>query len=197
MKNQDSLNAIPLIIQRDGGWDSLRNAIFEVGSTIGVKGIMVLACESNGEVPESFDEFLRALSVPIFGGIFPVLIANSEYLEHGNIVLGLKSELDVFLLPTLSDTSLNYDQWLTNTIPPETMLDAQTMFVFVDGFAPRIGDLMESLFNTFGLQGNFIGGGAGSLTTPNSRCLITPRGVLRNAAILVAPKLHSQVSVAH
>lgn len=197
MKSQDNSSAMPLIIQRDGKWNSLRDAIAEVGSAIGVKGIMVLACESNGEVPESFDEFLRALSVPVFGGIFPALIADGEYLEHGNIVLGLKSELNAYLLPTLSDTALNYDEWLKNTIPPETMLDAQTMFVFVDGFAPRVGELMESLFNTFGLQGNFIGGGAGSLTTPNSRCLITPQGVLRDAAILVLPKLHSQVSVAH
>ena len=197
MKTQDSPGTLPLVILRDGKWDSLRNAITEVSLTIGVKGIMVLACESNGEIPESFDEFLRALPVPVFGGIFPALIASSEYLEHGNIVLGLKYELNVYLLPTLSDTALNYDEWLLNTIPPEAMLEAQTMFVFVDGFATRIGELMESLFNTFGLQGNFIGGGAGSLTSPNSRCLITPQGVLRDAAIMAVPKLHSQVSVAH
>jgi len=197
MKNQDNFSAIQLIVDREGNWDSLRNAITKVASTIGVKGIMVLACESNGEVPESFEEFLRALPVPIFGGIFPALIADSEYLEHGNIVLGLKSELIVYLLPSLSDAALNYDEWLINTIPPETMLDAQTMFVFVDGLAPRVGGLMESLFNTFGLQGNFIGGGAGSLTIPNSRCLITSQGVLRDTAILVLPKLHSHVSVAH
>lgn len=197
MNSKKKLEAMPLIIQSDGNWDSLRAAITELTSTPGVKGIMALTCESHGTVPDSFDEFLRNLSVPIFGGVFPGLIANSEYLDHGNIVLGLKSALDVYVVPSLSDPALNYDEWLAKAIPSRTMPEAKTMFVLVDGLAPRIGALIDSLFNTFGLQGNFIGGGAGSLTTPNLRCLITAQGVIRDAAVLAIPRLHSQVSVAH
>ncbi|MDO8771002.1 MAG: FIST N-terminal domain-containing protein [Burkholderiaceae bacterium] len=197
MNNQKIVGAMPVIIQDDGNWDSLRAAIAEIASTPGVKGIMALACESHGTVPDSFDAFLRNLSVPIFGGVFPGLIANSEHLEHGNIVLGLRSALDVYVVPSLSDAALDYDEWLAKAIPSNTMPEAKTMFVFVDGLAPRIGALIDSLFNTFGLQGNFIGGGAGSLITPNLRCLITAQGVIRDAAVLAIPKLYSQVSVAH
>ncbi|HEY8905019.1 MAG TPA: FIST N-terminal domain-containing protein [Rhodoferax sp.] len=184
MNNQKILGAMPLIIQDDGNWDSLLAAIAEIASTPGVKGIMALACESHGTVPDRFDVFLRNLSVPIFGGVFPGLIANSEHLEHGNIVLGLKSALDVYVVPSLSDAALDFDEWLAKAIPSNTMPEAKTMFVWVDGLAPRIGALIDSLFNTFGLQGNFIGGGAGSLTTPNLRCLITAQGVIRDAAVL-------------
>lgn len=197
MNSPKVLDAMPLIVQSDGNWDSLRATITDVASTTGVNGIMVLACESNGTVPDSFDEFLRNLSVPIFGGVFQKLIANSEYLDHGNIVLGLRSALDVYVVPSLSDTALNYDEWLAKAIPPRAMPEAKTMFVLVDGLAPRIGALIDALFNTFGLQGNFIGGGAGSLITPYLRCLITAQGVIRDAAILAIPKLHSQVSIAH
>ncbi|HYN54474.1 MAG TPA: FIST C-terminal domain-containing protein [Methylotenera sp.] len=197
MNRPEFLGAMPLIIQSNGNWDSLQTAIAEIAATPGVKGIMALTCESHGTVPESFNEFLRNLSVPIFGGVFPGLIANSEHLEHGNIVLGLKSALDIYVVPSLSDPALNYDEWLAKAIPSRTMPEAKTMFVLVDGLAPRIGALIDSLFNTFGLQGNFIGGGAGSLITPNLCCLITAQGVIRDAAILAIPKLHSQVSVAH
>ncbi len=197
MLNPDVLDAIPFIIQSEGNWDSMRTAITEIASTAGINGIIALACESNGMVPDSFDKFLRNLSVPIFGGVFPKLIANSEYLDHGNIVLGLKSTLDVYIVPSLSDPALDYDEWLAKTIPTKSMPEAKTMFVLVDGLAPRIGALIDSLFNTFGLQGNFIGGGAGSLTTQNMHCLITAQGVISDAAILAIPKLHSQVSVAH
>ncbi|MDX8399078.1 MAG: FIST N-terminal domain-containing protein [Gallionellaceae bacterium] len=197
MNHQEKLGAMPLIIQSEGNWDSLRAAIAEITSMPGIKGIMALACESNGAVPDSFDEFLRNLSVPIFGGVFPGLIANSEHLEHGNIVLGISSDLDVYIVPSLSDAELNYDEWLIKAIPSRIMPEAKTMFVLVDGLAPRVGALIESLFNTFGLQGNFIGGGAGSLKTQNMRCLITAQGVIRDAAVLAVPKLHSQVSVAH
>lgn len=189
--------AMPLIIQRDGNWNSLPSAINEIAAMPKVKGIMVLACEKNGEVPENFDAFLRGLSIPIFGGVFPGLIADYEHLAQGNIVLGLRSDLEVYIVPSLSAPTFDYDDWLLKSIPPETMIEAKTMFVFVDGLMMRVESLMEALFNTFGLQGNFIGGGAGSLVTPNLRCLITSQGVIRDAAILAIPRMHSYVSVAH
>ncbi|NOR26157.1 MAG: hypothetical protein GQ542_17575 [Desulforhopalus sp.] len=42
----------------------------------------------------------------------------------------------------------------------KTMDAARTLFVLVDGYATRISSLIEALFNIFGLELNFIGGGA-------------------------------------
>lgn len=189
--------AMPLIIQPSGSWESLRTAITELANEPGVTGILAMACEAHGPAPASFDEFLRSLPVPVFGGVFPGLIANADHLEHGNIVLGIEAPLNFYVVPSLSDASLDLDAWLAEMIPMGAMSEAKTMFVFVDGLAPRVGALIESLFNTFGLQGNFVGGGAGSLSVSNLRCLITPHGVVRDAAILAIPQLHSHVSVAH
>jgi hypothetical protein len=185
------------IIQSEGDWTALRLAIQDVAASPSVCGIMVLACESNGEVPASFDTFLRTLHCPIFGGVFPALIADGVRHFTGNIVLALDTPLDVFVVPSLSDPSLDYDQFLSQALLTSKLVESRTMFAFVDGLSPRVGALMESLFNTFGLQGNFIGGGAGSLVTPKLKCIITPDGVVRDAAILAIPQLHSRVSVAH
>lgn len=185
------------ITQCSGTWSALQTAIIEMATEPGVKAVFVLACESNGEVPEVFDQVLRELSIPVFGGVFPALIADGNRLEHGNIVLGLDVATDVYVIPSLSGPSLNYDTFLNDLISPNQRADAKTMLTFVDGLAPRVGDFIASLFNTFGLQGNFIGGGAGSLVTPNFRCLITPQGVIRDAAVIAIPHLSSRVCVAH
>lgn len=185
------------ITQCDGGWAALQAAIGDMASTPGVKGVMVLACERNGDVPDDFNQWLQALSTPVFGGVFPSLIAEGICLESGNLVLGMASPLDVYVVPSLSDATLDYDSFLNRTISADKLANTRTMFVFVDGLAPRVGSLIESLFNTFGLHGNFIGGGAGSLVTPQLRCLLTPQGVIRDAAVIAIPQLASHVCVAH
>lgn len=185
------------IKQSESGWAALQAAMSEMAARPGVRGLMALACESNGPVPSSFDAFLQELAVPVFGGVFPALIADGSRLEQGNIVMGIEVELDVHVVPSLSDATLDYDAELNHAFAPDAVATIHTMFVFVDGLAPRVGALIESLFNTFGLHGNFIGGGAGSLQTPELRCLITAQGVIRDAAVVAIPNLSSRVCVAH
>lgn len=185
------------ITQSIGSWEALQSAISSSCNKPNVKGILVLACESNGPVPASFDTWIRTLKVPVFGGVFPALIADGQRLESGNILLEFDVALDVFVVPSLSSATLDYDAFLEASIPPKLLENTETMFTFVDGLAPRVGSLIESLFNTFGLQSNFIGGGAGSLTTANIPCIITPQGVMRDAAVIAIPQLSSRVCVAH
>lgn len=185
------------IIQCDGGWDALQAAMLEMSGQPGIGGLMVLACESNGPVPAAFDQFLQNQTLPLFGGVFPALIHDGRRLEAGNLVLGLECEVAVHIVDSLSDASVDYNERLQHAFAPDVLAGLQTMFVYVDGLAPRVGSLIESLFNTFGLQGNFIGGGAGSLVTPQLRCIITQKGVLRDAGVIAVPRLSSRVCVAH
>lgn len=185
------------ITRSNGSWEALQRAISSCCDKPSVKGILVLACESNGPLPAAFDQWLRTLKVPVFGGVFPALITDGQRLDSGNILLEFEVSLDVFVVPSLSNAALDYDAFLEASIPPKLLENTETMFAFVDGLAPRVGALIESLFNTFGLQSNFIGGGAGSLTTPNMPCLITPQGVIRDAAVIAIPQLSSRVCVAH
>jgi hypothetical protein len=66
------------------------------------------------------------------------------------------------------------------------------MFVFVDGFTEEIGVFIEDVFNVFGLEKNYIGGGVGSLSALKSTpSLFTNKGLLQNKAILVAFEMNS------
>ncbi len=55
----------------------------------GAQSLLVLACDANGFTPAQVDAHLQALPMPVFGGIFPEIIAAGRKLERGSIVCGL------------------------------------------------------------------------------------------------------------
>jgi hypothetical protein len=69
--------------------------------------------------------------------------------------------------------------------------------VFVDGFARRIGALIESLFNICGLNPNYLGGGTGSLSMVQKPSVVTNQGLLNDAAILACCDIESGIGVSH
>lgn len=179
-------------LDRTGTVESLAALMSDTAARPDVAGLMVLACDANGFSPDALDPLLLASPLPVFGGIFPQIIHGCEHLERGSLVIGLP------VVPRLSViTGLSY---------PETDFDAgmsviddcgSTVFVFVDGLARRIGALITALFENFGLLPNYVGGGAGSLSFVQKPCIITPGGLLKDAAVIVSTDLHSGVGVAH
>jgi hypothetical protein len=88
-----------------------------------------------------------------------------------------------------------YDNVLDEKIP--NIGHAKTMFVIVDGLAKRISGLIDSLFNVFGLEMNYIGGGAGSLSFEQKPCLLTNEGLLQDSALLALLEIESGIGVRH
>lgn len=183
--------------QTSGSWEALAAAVRDMAARPGVRSLLILAAESNGPVSPSFQTCLQTLTLPVLGGVFPALILAGHRLDQGNLVLGLELDLQVLVSPALSEPEADYEAWLSRCIAPERRQNLRTTLVFVDGVAPQVGALMEAMFNTLGLHGNFIGGGAGSLVTPGEPCVITPQGVLRDVAVLALLDVASQVAVAH
>ena len=56
--------------------------------------------------------------------------------------------------------------------------------VFVDGFATRTSVFIESLFNVYGLDFNYIGGGCGALSMNREPYLFTNEGMIEDCAVL-------------
>jgi len=186
-----------MIIQVDktGTVEGLENTINSVAKHQEVKGLFILACDANKFTPDTVDEKLRKVTKPLFGGIFPAIIHEKEKLEKGTIVAGLSAEPNVQIVPNLSDMAVEYDDIIDEKIPESG--DTKTMFVLVDGFAKRISELIDSLFNVFGLEFNYIGGGAGSLSFVQKPCLFTNAGLLQDSAILAMLDMESGVGVSH
>jgi len=181
-------------LDRTGSVEQLRNLLDDVVSVNGVQSILVLACDQNGITPEAVDGILAGVPVPLFGGVFPEIIHEKEKLSRGFIVAGLSDRADVQVIPRLSDIDADYESLIDDT---RASADTKTMIVFVDGLARRISALVDSLFNVFGLEFNYVGGGAGSLSFEQKPCLFTNDGLVQDSALLATLEIESGVGVSH
>ena len=46
------------------------------------KGLLILACDGNGFTPNNINTILKQSKIPVFGGIFPQIIAGQKRLEN-------------------------------------------------------------------------------------------------------------------
>ena len=170
-------------------------ALKRVDANKAVKSILVLSCEANKYEIQDIDPILQSINKPIFGGIFPQIISDNEKMLKGSLILGFVQEaklltVDVPELPPEREAHLlQYSQ---------EVIKSKTMFVFVDGFAEKIGAFIDDVFNVFGLEKNYIGGGAGSLEAMQSTpCLMSNEGMLQKKAMLIAFEMNSGLGVKH
>lgn len=184
-------------IDREGTPQGLAAHLSAWDGDAAVQGILVLACDENGFEPGQIDPCLQACTKPVFGGVFPQIIFGREHLTRGTLLVGLPAMPHLTLLETLSDPETDFEAQLEAVIRTSATDAPQTLFVFVDGFSSRIGALIDGLFNTFGLEINYIGGGCGSLSLKPAPCVISNKGLIQDAAVLAMLPMPSSVGVAH
>lgn len=179
----------------EGSIAGLEKLLAEATVNPQVGGLVVLTCDANAFTPERLDPLLAAAAVPLIGGVFPAIMHNGKRYEQGTVVWGVGNRMRVAEIPGLSDPEMDFEKTLDEAFPPSE--GESTQLVFVDGFARRISDFIDALFNVFGLEANTIGGGAGSLSMVQKPCLLTRSGMIMDAAVVAAFDVHSGVGVSH
>lgn len=161
----------------------------------GARGLVILAGEDNGFQPASLDPLLKAAGVPLIGGVFPAVMHGGETYHRGSVVLGFEGQVNTAVIPELSSKRTDLERPLEDL--EKTSAGSRTMLVFVDGFSSRIAPFINSLFDVFGLEINYIGGGAGSLKPERKPCLFSNAGMLGDGAVMALVETPSGVGVAH
>ncbi|EXJ12779.1 MULTISPECIES: FIST signal transduction protein [Nitrincola] len=164
-----------------------------------LRSFMLLGCDANAWNIDDVNSILKSSSVPVFGGVFPQIIYKQSNYETGFILVGFHDVPDWQVIEGLSqpesdDISLQVENV---SVEWETLSGDVTLFLVVDGLAKSIAKLIESLFFNFGLEHNFIGGGAGSLSFEQKPCVITPEGIKKDCALIVRLKALSGLGVSH
>lgn len=184
-------------IDQSGTLGGLEHAMREQAGQPDVAGLLVLSCHANGFAAKRLDPLLADIGKPLFGGLFPQILQGGERLTRGSIVLGLKQAPRLRVLTELSDPDQDLALALEDALDPGGV-ERPTLCVFVDGHAKRIAGLIEGLFENFGLEANYLGGGAGSLETGGSTpCVFTQDGLLADAAVLAQLDWPAGIGVAH
>lgn len=166
----------------------------EMAATDQIAGLMILASPDTPGSDGSFEQFLQTVDIPVFGGIFPELIYQGQKNETGAILCGLSTEPEVMTVPELSDAGQEYTRQLHPSLPADGYT---TAFVFVDAYATEIERFVESLFRTYSVDLNYIGGGTGSLETEQQPSLFTNDGVHQDCAVVAAIDLPVDLGVKH
>lgn len=182
-------------VDRTGTLEGFHHAVHEVAADERTRGVMVLACEQNNFQPHEINPLLRAVEKPLFGGLFPEVMNAGERLQYGSVVLGLPLPSTVRVIGHLSGPPFELREAVKRTKWHGRRRG--TLFVFVDGFATQVSSLIRVLFDRFGLEINYLGGGAGSLESPHSPCIISNSGLLQDAAVMAFSEVHSAIGVAH
>ncbi len=159
--------------------------------------VMILACDANGFYKELIDPILLQRDIHIIGGIFPSIIYNNEKYDIGTLFIRLNDTMDIHIINDISQKdyeSLDKDM--------EEQLEGfdemtKTMFVFIDGLAKNINLCVSVLFDNYGLDVNYIGGGAGSLSFEQKPLLFTNQGLLKDAFVYGYSRCHSSIGVCH
>lgn len=160
------------------------------------KSIILLSCDRNGFLPSDVDKIIQHIPVPIAGGLFPAIIANTEKMEKGTIALGCTRKIKPVILRDFGDESIDIESLIRAEFSEdETVV---TAFIFIDAFLPRINRFIDGIFNTFGLEISYIGCGAGSLDMMAQKpCLFTNEGLIDNAAVIATTSSVSGIGVTH
>lgn len=188
-------HASPLILVGDNGTADELFQHLHTAIVAGAKSLLVLACDANGLTPAQLDARLQALPVPVFGGIFPEIIAHGRTLQRGSIVCGLPVSASVHHIGKLSDPDADYFPQaakLMGNIAPGT-----TLVTLVDGLGKRISAVLESLYEALGSSCPYIGGGAGSLSFEQKPCLFSNQGLVGDCAQITAISLPIGIGIDH
>ncbi|MFO7808689.1 FIST signal transduction protein [Guyparkeria sp.] len=174
---------------------ALVDAIEKASSAPGVRSLMILAADGNDYDGEALDAVLSRVELPLIGGIFPQIVADSNAHEQGAVVVGLPQALDTRVINGLSDADADFEERIDEACAD--LEGSATMILLVDGLARRIAALVDAVYAVFGATTNFLGGGAGSLSFQQKPCLLTNAGRVMDAAIIGMLDGASALAVGH
>lgn len=178
-----------------GDAQSLQDAINQFNDDSSISFIMMfLAAQSVISVDE-IDHILKNSQKPIVGGLFPYVIHEKTLLPEGVVLIGFSSDFKLAVIPNIS-AETHVSSELQKQLPWQNT-DQGTLFCFVHGLSRGLKHLIHELFNQYGLEINYIGGGCGISQLLNQPCVITPHGMLEDAAVLILANVHSGIGVAH
>ncbi|MDM7322400.1 MAG: FIST C-terminal domain-containing protein [Gammaproteobacteria bacterium] len=182
-----------LAIERSGDFAHIATCVHNLAQQEGMGSLLILTADQTK--PEAWNDLLASLPIPAFGGRFPGIIAQAETLQQGAICLGLPCAPHFIAIPSLNDAEMDLHALLRNQIHDQ---EAKLAIVLVDGWAHRIDELVDVLFDHVGMSLPILGGGTGLLQKNDGHpSLITPWGMQTEGSLIALLDLPASVGSRH
>lgn len=142
--------------------------------------LILYLAEKNAPDLDDLVDHLNLLEINFIGGLFPGLIFGSEKYEEGMIVMKLRLAKEPLLIKGLNSE----DFVIPDQVDPPNSTQNNTALILLDGLTANISSFLGRLQNKIGDRVSFIGGGAGSLSLEQQKCIFTKDGAFQDAALL-------------
>ncbi len=176
----------------DGDREAVADAVRAASADPSVEGLLLLLAADGRVEVEGVGPVVDAASVPVVGGVFPELIHAGRRRDHGAVVVGLPDE------PTVTTVTTPTDGSVRSQLHPGA-LDAghRTGFALIDAYADWVDAFVKGLFDTYGVELDLVGGGAGSLDGPSGPTVFTGDGPVTDGAAVATVPTAADVGVRH
>jgi hypothetical protein len=162
----------------------------------GIKSVLMIIADENHPAPEELNPVLAIFPKPIIGGVFPEIIVKGIRKKSGCLVIALPFKLETLLF--------NFDEPLDSSLhklealySAELQVEKGSLFIFTDALGTNKNGLIEYLYNFFGFNVSYLGGGCGSLSFQQFNCIIHNSGMHSNSAVIGLSGIEMCIGVAH
>ena len=134
---------------------------------------------------------LNNSGVKFMGGLFPMVIHDHSIYKEGLVINTLNYFEDFYLIKDISKKGY--------TIPQINFKkdQAYSLFTYIDGLTSDISHYLSELYKNYGMQTNYFGGGAGSLSLEQKPCIICNEGFFEDAAVVCVMSKDASIGVRH
>ncbi|MFC4691313.1 FIST signal transduction protein [Dokdonia genika] len=170
---------------------NLKEIAKSISNHVNNKAALISIAEHSEIVLSDLVEELNNAGIKFMGGIFPKVIHGKNILEKGLVINTLDNLDSIFLIKNISTG--DYE------IPDIEFKNSEeySLFTYVDGLTSNISNYLSELYIKYGMNTNYLGGGAGSLTLEQKPCVFTSEGVFQDAAVIAFLKMSSKIGVRH
>ncbi len=183
------------ILDELGTEESLALHIQEINASANhYETLVIFAAENNPISDETYQKLFAKSGIDIIGGIFPQLLYNDKIVEKGFLLIPHEVALKYEFIHNISGSETDLD--LLAKKAAEKLVACKSLVIWVDGMSQRISVLLASLYDYFGAQINYLGGGAGR-TTGRSKCIFGQKNLFYDCALLIESKFTAYTSVQH
>lgn len=134
---------------------------------------------------------LNKTEIKFMGGLFPKVIHGNSILDKGIVVNTLNNMESMFLIKNISSKEYSIPK-----VSFEDNLD-YSILTYVDGLTSNISNYLSELYENYGMQTNYFGGGAGSLSLEQKPCVFCNEGIFMDAAVFGVLRMTSKIGVRH
>jgi len=158
------------------------------------KSVLILMTDDEHFSPELVDPILQSFSKSIVGGVFSEIIVRCKIKSNGVLLLPLPFDLksQVFSF----DDEHNYQSKLESHYSAN-LPDSGSVIIFTDAFVNGKNQFIESLYDFFGNEFNFIGGGSGTTSFKSSKNVLHNSGMHANSAVIGLTEECFSIGIAH